>query len=134
MKEDSSLAQKDHIRREDILSLPLICSRQGIEKDLLDWFGNAHKDLNLVGTYDLMYNSSLMVREGLGCVLGFDGLIYTGAGSGLCFRRLEPEVAVPLHIIWKKNQVFSQAARLLLEELERMREEERPEEEEQEGK
>lgn len=81
------------------------------------WFGETQDKLNIVATYDLLFNTSFMVREGLGCVLGFEGLVYTGPDSDLCFRPLEPALTSPMYIIWKKYQVFSRAASLLLEEL-----------------
>ena len=82
-------------------------------------FGEAQDKLNIVATYDLLFNTSVMVREGFGCVLGFDGLVYTGPDSDLCFRPLEPTLTSPMYIIWKKYQVFSPVASLLLEELKR---------------
>lgn len=51
-----------------------------------------------------------MAREGFGYVLGFDGLVYTGADSDLCFWPLEPALTSPMYIIWKKYQVLSPAA------------------------
>ena len=60
---------------------------------------------------------SVMVRENLGYALGFDGLVNTGTDSDLCFRPLEPALLSPMYIIWKKYQVFSPVASLLLDEL-----------------
>ena len=81
------------------------------------WFGETQDKLNIVATYDLLFNTSVMVREGFGYVLGFDGLVYTGPDSDLCFRPLEPALTSPMYIIWKKYQVFSPAAALLLQEI-----------------
>ena len=116
MKKGDSLAQKESVCLEDIRSLPLICSRQGWEKDLLGWFGESRESVNIVATYDMLYNASLMVREGLGYAIGLESLIYTGAESELCFRPLEPSVPSPLYIIWKKHQIFTPAAHLLIRE------------------
>lgn len=54
-----------------------------------------------------------------GYVLGFDGLVYTGSDSDLCFRPLEPARTSPMYIIWKKYQAFSPVASLLLDELQK---------------
>lgn len=70
------------------------------------------------GTF-FVANTSVMVREGFGYVLGFDGLVYTGPDSDLCFRPLEPVLESPMYLIWKKYQVFSPAASLLLQQLKR---------------
>ena len=61
--------------------------------------------------------SSVMVREGFGYVLGFNGLVYTGSDSDLCFRPLEPELISPMYIVWKKYHMFSPVAALLYKEL-----------------
>ena len=116
MKKSDPLAEKESIRLEDIQGLPLICSRQGLDSDLLEWFGEFRDSLNIVATYDMLYNTSLMVREGFGYALGFENLIYTGTESALCFRPLSPVVPSPLYIIWKKYQVFTPAANLLIQE------------------
>jgi hypothetical protein len=36
---------------------------------------------NIYATYDLIFNASILVREGLGYALGFDKLVSTGAES-----------------------------------------------------
>ena len=45
----------------------------------------------------------------------------TGADSDLCFRPLEPPLETKMYVIWKKYQVFSPIAGLLLEELKAQR-------------
>ena len=52
-------------------------------------------------------------------VLGFDGLVNTGPDSDICFRPLESALESPMYIIWKKYQMFTPVASLLLEELKR---------------
>lgn len=117
MRKDSPLAKKEVIQKEDLQNVPIINSRQAMQDVLLDWFGEDQDKLNIVATYDLLFNASVMVREGMGYALGFDKLIYTGADSELCFRPLEPQLASPMYIIWKKYQAFTPVASLLLEEL-----------------
>lgn len=73
--------------------------------------------LNIVGTYNLIYNASIMVEEGLGCALTIDRLINTSGNSRLCFRPLEPGISANLTVAWKKYQVFSKAAARFLETL-----------------
>ena len=117
MRRDCPLAEKEVIRLEDLKTVPLICSRQAMREEMSGWFGEELDRLDIVATYDLLFNASVMVREGIGCALGFDKLIYTGAESDLCFRPVDPPMLSPMHIIWKKYQVFTPAAALLLEAL-----------------
>lgn len=122
MKKDDELAKKKSLKLEDILGLPLLGSRQVIKyknatDEFLQWFDGNLDKLNLVGTYNLIYNAGIMVDVGLGYALGIDKLINTTANSSLCFRPLEPELKSELYIVWKKSQIFSPAAKLFLEKL-----------------
>lgn len=117
MPRDHPLARKEHIEPQDLMDLPLICPRQGLQQELSRWFGNRVTRLNIVATINLAYNGSILAREGLGCVLTFDRLIDVGPDSGLCFRPLSPPLHSKLYWVWKKYQVFSPAAELLLEEM-----------------
>lgn len=117
MRKDSSLAQKPFIQPEDLLDRPLICSRQSMTEEMQKWLGEMLDKLNIIATYDLLFNASVMVREGLGYALGFDNIIYTGQESPLCFRPLNPTLKSPMYIIWKKYQVFTPVASVLLEEM-----------------
>ena len=117
MKKDDALAQKKCIRVNDLMGLPLICSAQGMKFDIARWCGEKVDMLNLSGTVNLAYNGSVFVREGLGYMLMFNHLVDTGSDSDLCFRPLEPPLETKMYVIWKKYQVFSPIAELLLREL-----------------
>lgn len=116
MKKDSILAKLDMINPKDIINLPLICSRQSlIKKSLSNWIGTNYENLNIVATYNLIFNAALMVNEGLGYAICFDKLIETTANNNLCFRPLENSKYSNLILVWKKNQVFSKPAEKFLE-------------------
>lgn len=117
MRKDSPLAEKPFIQPEDLLDHPLICSRQSMTEEMQKWLGEMLDKLNIIATYDLLFNASVMVREGLGYALGFDNIIYTGQESPLCFRPLAPALQSPMYIIWKKYQVFTPVASVLLKEM-----------------
>ncbi|ANC77484.1 LysR family transcriptional regulator [Fictibacillus phosphorivorans] len=122
MKKDSFLAMKDAIQAEDLLNVPIICSRQAIKQTLsnnefLNWFGEGFDKLNVVTTYNLAYNASIMVEAGIGYGLVLDKIVNTSSDSNLCFRPLEPRLESGLNVVWKKHQVFSAAADLFLKEI-----------------
>lgn len=117
MRKDSPLAAKESVQMEELLNLPIITSRQGIREDLPKWFTEKLDQLNIVATFNLAYNAGILAREGLGYVITFDRLINTGADSELCFRPLEPKLETPMYLIWKKYQIFSPVAELLLNEM-----------------
>ena len=122
MPKDSPLAAKELIRRTDLLDVPLICSRQVIspnrfENGFARWFGDYFDRLDIVTTYNLMYNAAIMVRAGMGYAITLDGLADTSDSSPLCFRPLSPRLEAGLNIVWKKYQVFSPAAEMFLTRL-----------------
>lgn len=115
MRKDSPLAQKKSIHAEDLFGLQLICSEQAVQEDLPRWCGEKMDRLLFSGSTNLFYNGTVFVKEGLGYLLTFDGLADTSSGSGLCFRPLEPALETEMFLIWKKYQVFTPIAELLLE-------------------
>jgi DNA-binding transcriptional LysR family regulator len=118
MRQDDPLAHLDAIRPEDLAGVSILCSRQAlIQNELSGWLGYDFGKLNIIATYNLIYNASLMVREGLGCALCIDGLLDVFGTQGLCFRPFEPRVTADLVIAWKKYQVFSRAAETFLNAL-----------------
>lgn len=65
----------------------------------------------------MIYNASLLAEEGVGYVLCLDRLIQLPKDGNLIFRPLEPQNICRIFFIWKKNQLFSEAARLLKEKV-----------------
>ena len=117
MRKDSSLAKKEYITIEDLIDLPLIVSRQGITEDYPKLFKEKLDQLHIVATFDLIYNASIMVKEGFGYALSFDKIVDTSENSELCFRVLKPELKTNMYIIWKKYQVFTPIAEKLLSKM-----------------
>ncbi|CAM3543227.1 LysR family transcriptional regulator [Paenibacillus lupini] len=122
MRKDSLLARKDVIQPADLLQVPLICSRQALKQtfsknEFADWFGDEFDKLNIIATYNLAYNASIMVEEGIGYALTLDKIVNTSDDSRLCFRPLEPRLESGLNMVWKKHQVFSAAAKTFLTQI-----------------
>lgn len=118
MRQDSSLAGKTSITPEDLWDKPLIISQQeGGNKELTEWIQRELSELEIVATYNLLFNASLMVEEGLGYAIGFDKIINTSGDSRLCFRPLSPKREDSMSIVWKKYQVFSKACEKFIEKL-----------------
>ncbi|MGN0617771.1 MAG: LysR family transcriptional regulator [Ruminiclostridium sp.] len=111
MRRDCPLAEKKSISSKDLQDMPLIVSRQAVDgSELTQWLKNGGEQLNIVSTYNLVYNASLMVDEGLGVALCLDKIINVSGDSSLCFRPLKPRLDVGMSLVWKKYQVFSKAA------------------------
>ena len=124
MKKSDPLAKKEVITCSDLINLPLICSRQSIQtmgdkkNDFIEWFGEDFEKLNIVSTFNLPYNASILVDENIGYAITIDKIIDTSNHSNLCFRPLFPKLESKLNIVWKKYNVFSKPAEKLLQEFE----------------
>ena len=118
MRKSDKLAAKDFITPQDLEGLPLIMSRQAlVQEDISRWGKKQIQNLNVVATYNLVYNAAIMTREGFGYTLTLDKLANTGSDSDLCFRPLKPELRINLNLVWKKYQIFSKASQKFLEYL-----------------
>lgn len=115
MRKDSPLAALPDIKAENLFGLPLLCSRQSlVRNELSGWFGGTADRLDIVMTYNLIYNAAIMVEEGIGCALCLDKLVNTTGESALCFRPLSPRLEAQLYVVWKKHPAFSKAAEVFL--------------------
>lgn len=124
LRRDHPLAARAAITPAMLRGLPLICSAQAMaDNELGGWLGGEAASLNIVATYTLLYNASLLVREGVGAAVCIDGIVDASPQSGLCFRPFRPALAGCLAFAWKKGGALSPAAgvfrQLLREEMAR---------------
>lgn len=118
MRKDSPLAQKESIAPEDLWDKPLIIPSQYDANGILSaWIKREISELEVVATYNLLFNASLMVEEGLGYAIGFDKIIHTSCKGSLSFRPLAPREEQSMSIIWKKYQVFSKTSEKFMEKI-----------------
>lgn len=123
MRRDDPLAAQESIDPKELWDKPLILSRQIMcDQDTKTLLGRDQKELDVVGTFNLLYNGSLMVEEGMGYALSFDKIINTSDDSKLCFRPLTRQNETPMFILWKKYQVFTKVAEKFLGKLREMEE------------
>lgn len=118
MRKDSPLASLNNIEVKNLKEIPLIASRQSMTSNEFSGWGRFDfNQLYIVATYNLVYNASLLVAEGLGYALCLDRLVDTTDSSELCFRPLKPHLEARLNLVWKKYQIFSKAGEKFLEKL-----------------
>ena len=113
MREDDPLAELDYVTPVDLASRSLILSEQAT-REMGAWFHRDLEDLDVVATYNLLYNAALLARRGIGVVVSLEGIVDTSEGSGLAFRPLEPAISADVFIAWKRYQSFSPAAEAFL--------------------
>ena len=114
MPRNCPLAEKEAIHLSDLKGLPLIVSRASEP-----YFAGSEElsSLNVVGTYNLVYNASLLVEDGLGYAVCFDKLINTTGESRLCIRPIIPQIKIAGYLIWKKYQIFSPAVQMFIDRI-----------------
>ncbi len=118
MHRDSPLSEKTYIEPEDLWDKPLILSRQEYKESRLQgWLKREKEQLNIVATYNLLFNGSLMVKGawGMPSVWIRLSILPTTAScvSGLCFQRLRMGCTSS----GKKYQVHSKATQRFLQKL-----------------
>ena len=116
MRRDDPLAERRSITAEDLVDRPLIFSRQA-NREMQDWFRQDIESLDVVATYNLLYNASLLARRGIGYVVSLQGIVDISEGSDLAFRPLEPALTADVHIAWKRYREFSPAASVFLDKI-----------------
>lgn len=125
MRKDCELASKEGLNRADLAHLPLILPRgenyrsENYKELTSQVLGIDVQELNIAATYNLLFNASIMVADGLGYALCLDKILNLTGDSELCFRPFVPEVRAEMSVVWKRYQVFTRAAEAYLEELRR---------------
>lgn len=121
MRKDSPLAQKEAIRREDLLHEPLLVSQQIARREpnneFQAWFGPAFSELRIAATFNLVYNASLLVEAGMGYALTIGRRVDASPESPLCFRPMAPKLEAELSVIWEKRRPLSPAAELFRQKM-----------------
>ena len=121
MRSDSPLAEKQTVSvRNDLLGRPMIVSRLSNREILI---GTDPSELTTVGTYNLAFNASIMVRSGLGYALCLNSFVNfeNGKNKDLVFVPVAEEESIypAPNLLWKRHQLMSQPSRLLIQELQK---------------
>lgn len=117
MPRDCRLAAKQAVTLDDLEDLPLIFSRQthhGASRT--EWFGARYDKFRIVATYNLLYNATHLVEQGVGYAFCLDGLADTKTRN-LTFRPFDPPLEVDIVAVTKKYQPLSPAAKVFIEQV-----------------
>lgn len=107
VSEKSILANHTAITPADLDGQPLFVSQNNpVNKELANWFGLLDNELEITGTYNLLYNVAALVREENSIALCLE---LDAHYVGTKFIPLAPELNLSSVLVWKANQVFSKA-------------------------
>ncbi|USS90495.1 LysR family transcriptional regulator [Fructilactobacillus carniphilus] len=111
----SPLAQKESITATDLTDVPLIMSQQQESLNRLNqWWGHSFAPQQIVATYNLLYNASLLVQAGVGYAVCIDKIVNVKE-SDLTFIPLTPRLDSPAQVVWLKKRSLSPAAQAFKE-------------------
>ena len=118
VRRDDPLARMYGVSPSDISGRRVIVSRQNMAANgISGWMGPDFPEPDVVATYNLLFNASLLVSEGVGIALCLEGIVNSSGDSDLVFVPFEPELRVGMSLVWKKNSVQGRAQRLFLDGL-----------------
>lgn len=117
----NSLAANQVIHPSDVDNLPAIFPQQHYNFNQLEnWFGHPIDHQTVIGTYNLLFNASMLVQEDVSMIYCINNLINTTAISNLVFRPLKPTLLTKINFVWLKNRPLSNAAKYFLETLKKV--------------
>ena len=117
---NSTWATLERIAPRDLAHMPLLISSRTAHPsfDFATWSSGAitREQLNVVGTFDLMGNASLLVQSGAACALGIDHLLHLET-RGLKFIPLEPALTIGSYLVWKRYRLHTPTCKEFLRRL-----------------
>ena len=118
MRPDDPLAEKELIKKEDLIGKPLILpERMNIQSELANWFGKDFSKLQIAFTSNLGTNAGVMAANGLGYPISIEGAAKYWREDILVQRRISPEIMTSTVIAWRRNIPYSLAVSKMIEEI-----------------
>lgn len=118
MTKDDPLAKKDMISPKDLAGRTVLNSQQADTIHYFDnWFGNYKDQINFIGTVNLSFNGTLLVKNHAALMITLDNITNTSDQSGLVFRPITPDMKESITVIWKHETNMSPVAELFLNRL-----------------
>ena len=106
----SPLANKEYIEPQDLIGQKIIISRRGVAQGVEQWFGEYFGQINIIATFNLLYNAVMLVDSGIGAALAVEGAVSLYRNPDIVFRPFYPTLTVNSAIVWKKTQPVTPAA------------------------
>ena len=101
MRPNDPLAEKELIKKEDLIGKPLILpERMNIQSELANWFGKDFSNLQIAFTSNLGTNAGVMAANGLGYPISIEGAAKYWREDILVQRRISPEIMTSTIIAW----------------------------------
>lgn len=119
MRRDDPFANRPSLTLDDLRERRLIVSSQSTAGSSSTSSFFEEENFDVVATYTLLFNASLLVERGVGVAVSLDGIVRTGEGTPFAFVPVEGLSAVGSHLLWKRYQPLSRASEVFLRTLRR---------------
>ncbi|BAK94437.1 putative LysR family transcriptional regulator [Tetragenococcus halophilus NBRC 12172] len=73
------------------------------------------RQLNIIGTYNLIFNVFSLVENRVGSALTIEGAMANRNTSNVKFLPIVPEISTHCVLVWKRNTILSPSVNKLLE-------------------
>ncbi|AUI71681.1 LysR family transcriptional regulator [Companilactobacillus alimentarius] len=113
IRNDSPLSKKIYITAKDLKDQALIMSHsQQMQNEINHWFGRYAKSIEFVSTYNLLYNSAILVKRGLGSALSLN---LEAKYDDVTFVPLKPALTYNSVLAWKADETSSRTVSTFIE-------------------
>ena len=120
VRRDSKLAEKTSIGPSDLLDVPVFLAHRALVKNEIEgWFGDYYDQVQIAGTYNLINNAAVMVRNHIGVAFCFQ---LQSQFDDLTYIPIEPQIETGAVIVWKKAQIVSRTTHQFISFLKESRE------------
>ena len=104
VSKETFLAQKEAITPADLKGIPVLSSsRKEVQELIANWLGEPFEELNVVGTYNLIFNIFSLVENRVGSALAIEGATAHRDTRQFRFVPLEPELKTHGVLVWKRR-------------------------------
>ena len=117
MRSDDPLAAREGLTLDDLHGRRVIASSQSSRQEGVEEPSASFLDrggIDLVATYTLLFNASLLVEQGMGVAVCFEGVVRSGKGTPFAFVPLVDAPGVASYLIWKRYLPLSRACDVFL--------------------
>ena len=119
MSAEHPLAGAKHVTADELKDQPLLIpGRDSVKNEIANWFGGYFESLNVIATYDLIYNAAMLAKAYGAVVLSMEHGMFC---KSMKFIPLEPEIMTGAVLVWKKGQIMSTPVRYFTEYLKNKR-------------
>lgn len=116
VSKDSFLSQKKEITPSDLEGVPLLfTNRTEVQTMFSHWLNKPVASLNVIGTFNLIFNVIALVENRVGSALTIEGAFLDKKNSSLTFIPLVPKIETNCVLVWKKNRIQTPIVKELIQ-------------------